>query len=371
MTLTATKKYSYIDSLRGYAVFMVLCTHIFAFIANSDHRVPLSNFWVQCRFGVMLFFIISALTLFLSFEQKIKSEISPIKNFFIRRVFRIAPLFYLLFLVNIFFKQFSLINIISTLTFTNGFIPDVMMKEIVSNGWTIAVEMLFYILVPLLFTIIKNINHALISLIICFLISIIAKYLMFKYGAYPHITIVGYTYYWLPAQLPVFALGIVLYFVIFKSDLIVNSEHQFKKQLGYFMIFCGVYFFIALSFSNKLFITENIAFSFALILLIFGMAIYPINIFNNKWSQFLGRVSYSFYLIHGIIIGFVGPTIAKTFQSNNLRFVTGVFSVLVIATILSYISYKLIEQPFQKLGSKLIAKMEHKRSVGKDDIVIL
>lgn len=358
--MEVTKKFTYIDSIRGYAALMVLATHVYAFVCNSDKDIILSNFLVQCRMGVMLFFMISAVTLFLSLESKKDKEHYPIKNFFIRRFFRIAPLFYAVACFNLVFYKFEFFNILTTLTFTNGFFPSVMMTEIVRNGWTIAVEMVFYIILPFFFKGIKNSIQALTFFVVAIVFSVGAKYLILHTlnTVNLHSEMTEYTYYWLPAQLPVFALGIIIYFFLFKTDFLTATEGLFKKHLGSLLIFCSIYFVITLSYSSRLFITENIAFSIAMMLFILGMAIYPESLFNNKAVQFLGKISYSFYLLHYFIISAWLKYLPTFMTESSKRFAISFVVITAATTIISFASYKLIEQPFQKLGAHLIRKAE-------------
>lgn len=361
-------KYTYIDSCRGYAVLMVLCHHIYMVICHNNKSMLLSNLWVQCRMGVMLFFMISALTLFLSLEQKIQEENFPVKNFFIRRFFRIVPLFYVVIAGYLISNKYSLLTIASTFTFTNGFIPSVMINSILIIGWTLSIEMAFYIILPALFKFIKSINGALILFLITLVFSIISKYLVLKYFSiyYAPSFLITYVYFWLPAQLPVFSIGIILYFILFKTDLIDNEEHIFKKYFGYFLMFSGIYFFIVSSYAIKLFITENIAFSFILMLFIWGNAIKPSSIFNNSLIRFLGKISYGFYLLHMIVISiFMNLTTNLNLGDNNMRFIIGFIVVLIGTSILSYITYLVIEQPFQKLGSRIIKRLESNKAISE------
>lgn len=366
--MVKTKKYTYIDSLRGYAVLLVLFTHIYSHACHKDQTIYLANFWIQCRMGVMLFFMISALTLFLSLDKKGKEEKYPIKNFFVRRFFRIAPLFYIVSLYYLIFNKYTLLTILACFTFTNDLMPN-LAEGMFGVSWTIGVEMLFYLLIPILFKYIKNINGAIFFFCISLIVSVILKYFFLhsltSYFSYS--TLLGYTYYWLPAQLPVFSLGIITYFLLFKTDYNNAAKSLFKRNTGYFLIFAGAYFFIVLSYSSKLFITENVAFSFTLMLFILGNATFPESIFNNKFSQFLGKISYSFYFIHAILI-----ELLIKLQLHGLLIITGnkgficyFLIILLLGSMLSYISYLLIEKPFQKLGARIIDKLESNKTLSE------
>ena len=121
--------------------------------------------------GVMLFFVVSAFTLCLSMDSRSKDEQTPIKNYFTRRFFRIAPLFYVwmgIYYIRdiiVFNSYTSPWTILQSLSFTLNLFPG---KEAgyVWASWTIGVEMLFYLIFPLIFLLSKNIFSATSILII-------------------------------------------------------------------------------------------------------------------------------------------------------------------------------------------------------------
>jgi peptidoglycan/LPS O-acetylase OafA/YrhL len=75
-------------------------------------------------------------------------------NFYIRRLFRIVPLFWLGLIIYAFptywsFSSFQWEPILYTAFFINGWSPDYF-NRVVPGGWSIAVEMNFYFIFPLL-----------------------------------------------------------------------------------------------------------------------------------------------------------------------------------------------------------------------------
>src|SRR5690606_37748745 len=87
-----SKKYAYIDALRGLAVLGVILVHCGQ---RADLLPWIRSITDQGARGVQLFFILSALTLFLSMEHRSSAgKIEKKEYFFIRRFFRIAPMFY-------------------------------------------------------------------------------------------------------------------------------------------------------------------------------------------------------------------------------------------------------------------------------------
>jgi peptidoglycan/LPS O-acetylase OafA/YrhL len=83
------KKLLYIDTMRGWAILMVIACHQALYFGNLSPPVRLLASYGQT--GVFLFFVVSAFTLCKSTIQRTE-ESNATRNFFIRRYFRIAPL---------------------------------------------------------------------------------------------------------------------------------------------------------------------------------------------------------------------------------------------------------------------------------------
>ena len=118
---------------------------------------PVSAITNAGAYGVHLFFVASAFTLFSSLQQRSRSEKRPTLNFFLRRFFRIAPPFWLAILFYVWWKGtgpqywaphgIGWLDVLATACFAHGWSPT-MINSVVPGGWSIAVEMNFYLLVP-------------------------------------------------------------------------------------------------------------------------------------------------------------------------------------------------------------------------------
>ena len=88
------KRLEHIDALRGLAALAIILFHLVR-IPNPD--LPLPNYlsFISTVFGlgVPMFFIISGFSIFFSLTSR-KQDRKWIPKFYLRRYFRIAPLFY-------------------------------------------------------------------------------------------------------------------------------------------------------------------------------------------------------------------------------------------------------------------------------------
>jgi peptidoglycan/LPS O-acetylase OafA/YrhL len=227
--ITSQNKLHYIDALRGYAIIGVLLAHTIQF---SFFNLPngLRKIIEAGAFGVQLFFVTSAFTLFFSFHKRSKKELFSSLNFFIRRFFRIAPMFYIGVAYYLFQDGFgprfwlgdetkvTLANVFSNLLFFNGLNP-YWINSIVPGSWSIAAEVIFYAILPFLFLRIKNLNQAFNFLILSLLLNGLFHFIL------NNIHLIGsdrlwsdYLVFYFPNQLPIFALGIVMYFIVRGKD---------------------------------------------------------------------------------------------------------------------------------------------------------
>jgi peptidoglycan/LPS O-acetylase OafA/YrhL len=162
----------YIDSLRGLAIILVITVHVGVYypLTNQTLQIIIN----QGARGVQLFFVVSAFTLVTSWNQRKDGAAS----FYIRRFCRIAPMFWLAI------AFFVLLNgltprhdapaglsgwhVALTALFMHGWLPETI-NSVVPGGWSIAVEMTFYIFFPVIVKYCKNVRTIVIALIISLL----------------------------------------------------------------------------------------------------------------------------------------------------------------------------------------------------------
>ncbi len=349
-----TKKYEYIDSLRGIAVLMVVMVHVANFfkISTTEFFHPLLC-WIlyNGRMGVQLFFIISSFTLMLSFDRRI-GEKNGTFNFFIRRFFRIAPMYYLAIIaitvnyIHIGKYNFDILTTpwyVSNFLFLNTLTP-YWIKTIVPGGWSISVEFLFYLVFPLIASQIKNINKAAIGVCISLIIATLFIYntkddfFFFQWDFHQ----INFFY-----QLPVFFIGIFTYW------LTKESYTQIKNKTW-------LLFMIVLFLFTYTVVPYYLFYTITFCILIFILREKPYKLLCNKWLSKIGTVSFSMYIVHFfVIISMNALGIAHLIPITNLftSIINYILLYLLVSSLtytISYFTYKLIEVPGQNLGKKLI-----------------
>lgn len=360
--LKTISRFEYIDALRGMAVFLVILCHCHQVAMPVYHRALAFSASLGAR-GVQLFFIISAFTLCYSKTKRASQGETSNISFFIRRYFRLAPMYYLGIIYFIFQSTIDSTywidgdlglttgNVLSNVFFLNSLSP-YWIDSIVPGGWSISVEFIFYLLFPLIFnrvrSLVTSINLLMISIIIQIVTSTLLK--TFPLVEEDHLWS-DYLFHYLPNQLPVFCLGIIAFQLIFKSDF---------KWKGFNRILAAVTLILLVVFWK--FVTlHHIVIGMAFMVLMIFMSKGKFTFLVNSVSTYLGKVSYSAYLVHFVILFFIDRLgYIHLFETGNVWMSFLNFSIIFIVTIilttgLSTITYKLIEKPFMKLGQKLIA----------------
>ena len=181
--MNSHSKLDYIDALRGYAILGVVAVHS---LMGKSHVFGSSIIGLGAK-GVQLFYLMSAFTLMLSFKNVIdKNKVTL--NFFIRRFFRIAPMFYLAIIVWLYltidivyasndYRNVSMGSIISHFFLLHGLNPN-WQDSLVPGGWSVAVESIFYMLCPFFFLKITTLKKASICFIVSLYIGSLLTYLL-------------------------------------------------------------------------------------------------------------------------------------------------------------------------------------------------
>lgn len=340
-------KYQYIDSLRGWAIIGVITIHS-AFMVDMNFSTTIKSIAYQGSKGVELFFMLSALTLMLSASKR-RDDKSTNLNFFIRRFFRIAPMYYTILILCQFvipkFKTFDAGNISSNFLFLHGFFPTYINKG-VPGGWSVGLEMIFYAIFPLMIIFITSINRAIIFTILGFALRIVFFLVLSKHQlvtdnlAWKYF--LGFNFI---NHLPVFGLGFILYFLIYDKKEIISPTYLLL--LVSLILYTGIWDLLPNKFS----------FEIGLFILIYSLSQKSFILLVNPVLVYIGKISFSLYLTNQLVILlFSELNLVSMLNNSFLNFVCFTSSVFLLSVIISSATYFGIEKPCIKFGNDLINK---------------
>jgi peptidoglycan/LPS O-acetylase OafA/YrhL len=360
-------KYDFVDSLRGWAILAVITYHVNIWLHPSVGFLRAA--FEHGNRGVQLFFIVSSFTLFLSLHSRCENEKNYLRNFFIRRLFRVVPFFYVAIIFYFIVYGFSqrplttsapsLFDAISTILFVNGWYPT-SINSVVSGGWSIAVEMSFYVLLPLLFILITNMEKAIWAIFLSVIFGIVLNSLALPFFEHlfpgDKILVGWFLYFWFPSQLAVFCLGILFYFMVKQ----ISSGDRRNQLKSYIYLIAALIWLVLVGMSETGFLSEHFLFSIGLLVFVYALALYPQTLFVNRITNNIGKWSYSMYFVHFVVLSFFQSKFPhfKIFSSATANFFFMLFLVISITTLISVMTYFFIEKPAIRLGQKIIAHLE-------------
>ncbi|WP_137191122.1 acyltransferase family protein [Stenotrophomonas rhizophila] len=354
----------FLDALRGIAAAYVVFFHL-VYVGGVPAPAWLSGLVAEGRSGVMLFFVVSCFSLFFTMPARLR-EARPIVSFFTHRFFRIAPLFYAwlaitcVLMVYVYHLPVTTAAVFQSIFFVFNLVPG-NQSGIVMASWTIGVEMLFYAIFPLIYfrtrTLVQSASLVLLTLLAYFAMSFVLPLLPLD----PETA--GSIHQWLFIKdLPVFALGAVCYFLL--ADRLANEPTAQDRSVGWLLILVAACIFVARSngwvddgiFGGHPYMWPAIWYA----ALVVGLALNPIRLLVNGLTRFLGTISYSLYLAHGPVINTLRPWYARLALhetwSTTATYLIAAAGTMLVSIAIAYVTYRLIEVPFIRLGKVFYAR---------------
>jgi peptidoglycan/LPS O-acetylase OafA/YrhL len=341
----------YLDTCRGIAILLVIAVHV-----GIASQGPEFLFFGQR--GVQMFFIVSAFTLCMSVRSR-TGEGSAWGAFYIRRFWRVAPMYYLALVANTILEAGSNLGshpalaVLTTLTFTHGLIPQYINTTVI-GGWSVAVEFCFYALFPFIYHYLTNWRLSVIALFTSVIVCSQTNALLAN--AYP--TVAGYFQFtWVVAELPVFLMGFLAFHL--RENFIMRVSPQKQKAVAAgLLVIALVLAYVSLPTRDASLYVSSLAFVPALL----ALSLVPCSWIVNRASVSMGIISYSAYLIHFFVLAGLKVMIPAIWTSALPTGLVG-FVIYYIPTIagtsfLSWITWRWIEQPGIALGRALITKLQ-------------
>jgi peptidoglycan/LPS O-acetylase OafA/YrhL len=343
-----------LNGLRAVSITIVIFFHLMAANSFGALRVPFPfTIFVDGNFGVNVFFVISGflITTLLMAEENKYGAIS-LKNFYIRRIFRIFPAYFFVLFVYLILQLFSVLYFtrqswLSSIFYYKYFVRG---DTETAHFWSLSVEEHFYLVWPLIFLLFRR-TRAYFAFGIILLVLICRT---FAYYNILHIPILGdwafifqrvdaimigclfamYRYKlssWMDKCMSLKFLPLFLLVLFINSRYLVDWNGQYGFHLGFLLVPLG----IGLSVGT---LTN---------LLIAIVMLFSIN-YKTGWYRFLnlpamnyiGRLSYSLYLWQQLFI-----------MSDKLGVLNKFPLSLICGILAALISYYFVELPFLRLKS--------------------
>ena len=364
-----------LNGLRFFAAYLVVIHHSeHILLKNSIQNLKAYSIFNNGGLAVNFFFVLSGflITYLLLKEIKLTSNIA-VKKFYVRRILRIWPLYYLLvffgtILIPLFLDTinnpyqmpYEFKDVILYYVFFAPFMVNIIYgHHLIEPLWSIGVEEIFYLMWAPLFNFLKQHILLIISSVILIRILILASYPMLDLSD-SIIRIIKML------KFESMAIGGLSAYIIFHRKKPIYQSVIFKKSTQVIMIS-----FIALKLFANQYLTQNFTFfnhlyytpivSDLLMTISFSWLIVNTSInknaiikFNHKILISLGEISYGIYMYHMLIIFSIILVFKDTLMSLSFIESTILFhSLIFIGTIIiSYLSKKYFEDYFLSMKNK-------------------
>ncbi len=348
------QRLSGIHGLRAVAALSIVAFHV-AYVPGFVTQPPILNQIIpQLGLGVPLFFVLSAFSLAYSHEKDV-GKTGWVWPYLIKRLFRIGPLFWAM-MVAYWYLGFPPLDSsgarlwLINATFIFNFFPG-LHESGVAAGWSIGIEMPFYLLLPFILKRMRTPRHAVVFLAASVVVSAASRYWLMHQAGLP----AGYYHMAFTSYLATFAFGLLAY-QCFRA-------YETPRVLGIITIaWLALLPFRVVTASYTSFPDDIIFWSGFFGLLTLWQAARPLRWLASAPMQWLGERSFSIYLLHPLVIFMlirhgVAAAIWQTLEPLIGSWAYMALAALAFAIVIpaAGLTYLLIEQPGQKLGSAIIA----------------
>jgi peptidoglycan/LPS O-acetylase OafA/YrhL len=356
-----------LNGLRAIGAFIVLFSHFYFFRMLMGYQE--SNWFpVPGKVGVALFFALSGfLITSLLFRELENTHTIRLKDFYIRRMLRIWPLYYIILILGFFvmnrigiFKVpvlsdkmyqdiswWNILNIILIIpNFTHYYVP------YTDQRWSIIDEEMFYLIQPALLRIFRN------KYVLVFCFSLIAfSSEIFRGGVYlfrldKHISpevvraIANQLEY-----LGCIAIGCIFSALYFRRESIAK-KWLFSKWVQVAVVvvigtLCAICYYVK---------HDELYFNLRWYSLLFGVvvlnaALNPQTIYKleNRVLVFLGKISYGIYMYHMFCLGVAFVVARALFQDFWAQYLVYAVLGIGLTILVSWASYRWLEAFFLRL----------------------
>ena len=384
------------DGIRAISIFLVIYFHVNYVIIkllkgeslqnHIDSMPSILNISWQALGSEIIFFVSGyLLTMILLIEEKNHGHIS-VRNFYVKRAARIIPLYYVALILFSFAGRYNLTDLLTNILFVSKILDK---KTLIPVGWSLELQMQFFILVPLLVILLNKTGKPVLMLLLILVSSLWIRYdliasdpifLSTKFpdvilGAKPSVA-QQHSYYLIQYRMSGLILGMLLDYSYVQYNQKINPffQHAVASKL---LLFIGVllvvifgfmpihnvnsflyqqsgddFYVFYMSFQRFFFIIGT---SLIILKLLFNPGILKclIGFLGNRFFKTVSNSIYPIYLFHFpfVLIAFVlvYQTVDKedVTSVNLLQLVLVVIISTVLASAFSGVVHRFIELPLQ------------------------
>jgi peptidoglycan/LPS O-acetylase OafA/YrhL len=338
--------YPSLDGIRAFSVFFVIFEHV------TLNQSALRHFhgWL----GVDIFFVLSGflITSLLFREERLTGSVDMV-GFYVRRAFRILPLYWVILAVYVVmlqpakqaYKWQQMKHALPYFLTFNNDIPLILMPEKVGTifglSWTLGIEEKFYFFWPLIcFVLLRAFGKRLFAGWMVYVFTLLMAIFSFKMSrAYSGLVV-----------------GAILA-MLFSSNAIVYVKKIAQSLPPVTVVLLLVGGFILVD------INERFVYVFSWIITIVISSL----LFNRSWLTlflerplfvWLGKRSYAMYLVQGFGIEFVELLLKP---KNVFYEIAIALSAFFLTSLGASILHRIVEEPARKLGKKIVALRNQKK----------
>jgi peptidoglycan/LPS O-acetylase OafA/YrhL len=403
-TRSRTGRLEFLDVLRGLAAMAVVVQHVLEQVSLNYLKWSEETFRPG-EFGVAVFFMVSGFIIPASIERY-----DSLRKFWVGRVFRLFPLYWAVvlaaFVLHYVFGVYPMLpeateNPVSNLLWNMTMMQDfVNIQWIVGASWTLSYEMVFYLLISVLFVVGLHRRSAALSMLATASTVVLGLFLpasvLVQFASLPSGERLHYKPMLVLLMVTAAAVGMCIVYgrgrgrtiaavaiCLVTIPLLFNQPRDMWFSLGLFsFMFAGSLFYRMLTgdlaartgWVLALLMVGTVTANF-LLWVVPGPG--PLGAYKTAWPEiftylggfiffavffllrhlsfprvlmWLGKVSFSVYLVHGVIIGAV-PRLEDVIPGIPGKLATMLLWVVVTVGV-SAATYYFIELPGQRLGKR-------------------
>lgn len=334
-TISTPEKLNTVEWLRGIAALGICEMHIFCaldFFSKNDTFFQTYIFPISIigRLGVAIFFVISGFIIPYSMWKR-NYSVSHFFSFMRKRLIRLEPPYLLTIVLSILIAfitssiianklyEINWFNLALHIGYLNVFFDNIWVNPVF---WTLAIEFQFYIIIGLIFPILNSKSKTYFLLAI----SLFSAFICLK-NPMPQFIFIHFH---------LFILGILCFLRYTRSISSPAFLFQVVLNSGFLYYFHGKGYVVAA-------------------LLTVLLILYNVSI-KSQSMLFMGKISYSLYLIHWVIgVELIRNLFVHYFRdSSEFTKIVLAVGIIILCLVLSGLFYRIIEQPSIQWAKKPI-----------------